>query len=79
MLSEPYADDTTIYASNEDPSLVGKHLEEDLGALATWINSNGLNMNVAKKLMVLCGKVGKNQLSQYVCGSVIGSYLNKSQ
>ena len=52
-----YADDTTIYASNEDPSLVGKHLEEDLGAIATWINTNGLKMNVVKtQLMVLCGK-----------------------
>lgn len=52
-----YADDTTIYASNEDPSLVEKHLEEGLGGIATWINTNSLEMNVAKtQLMVLCGK-----------------------
>ena len=52
-----YADDTTIYASSEDPCLVEKHLEEDLGAIATWINTNSLKMNVAKtQLMVLCGK-----------------------
>ena len=52
-----YTDDTTIYASSEDPSLVEKHLEEDLGAIATWINTNRLKMNVAKtQLMVLCGK-----------------------
>ena len=59
MVSEPLCGYTTIYASNEDPSLVGKHLEEDLGATATWINSNGLKVNVAKthvQLMVLCGK-----------------------
>ena len=42
-----YADDTTIYVSNEDPSLVGKHLEEDLEAIATWISNNGLKMNIA--------------------------------
>ena len=47
-----YADNTTIYASNEDPSLVGKHLEEDLGAIATWINTNGLKMNVAKTQLI---------------------------
>ena len=62
-----YADDTTIYTSNEDPSLVGKHLEEDLGAIATWINSNGLKMNVAKtQLMVLCGK-SRQKSAQPVC------------
>ena len=42
-----FADDTTIYVSNEDPFVFGKHLEEDLGAIATWINTNGLKMNVA--------------------------------
>ena len=49
-----YAHDTTIYACIEDPSLVRKHLEEYLGAIATWINTNSLKMNVAKtQLMIL--------------------------
>ena len=52
-----YADDTTIYTSNEDPSSVGQQLEEDLRAIAGWINANSLKMNVAKtQLMVLCGR-----------------------
>ena len=52
-----YADDMTIYVSNEDPSLVGNQLEEDLEGIAIWINNNGLKMNIAKtQLMVLCGK-----------------------
>ena len=62
-----YADDTTIYTSDEDQSLVGKHLEEDLGATATWINSNDLKMNVVKtQLMVLCGK-SREKSAQSVC------------
>ena len=74
-----YVDDTTIYASNEDPSLVGKHLEEDLGAIATWINTNGLKMNVAKtQLMVLCGK-SRQKSAQSVCVRISDRELPKQE
>ena len=51
-----YADDTAIYASDEDPA-VGFELEQDLQRVANWISTNGLGINISKtKLMVLSSK-----------------------
>ena len=47
-----YANDTSIYASHPDPSMVGTLLEEDI---SEWLECNGLKMNMAKtQLVVLC-------------------------
>ncbi len=41
-----YADDTTIYCSDVDPSRVQLSLNTDVERIATWIEANGLRMNV---------------------------------
>ena len=35
-----YADNTAIYASDEDPGTVGSELEQDLQQVANWITTN---------------------------------------
>ena len=52
-----YADDTAIYASDEDPGTVGSELEQDLQRVSNWIATNGLRMNISKtQLMVLSSR-----------------------
>ena len=52
-----YADDTAIYASDEDPGSVGFELEQDLQQVANWISTDGLRMNISKtQLMVLSSR-----------------------
>ena len=41
-----YADDTSIYVSNPDPSTVGNLLEDDLRHICEWLERNGLKINV---------------------------------
>jgi len=60
-----YADDTTIYVADRDPSVVGNKLNADLNKVAAWIKSNGLKMNVAKtQALVLSRKRGRPQAEQ---------------
>ena len=60
-----YADDTTIYVADRDPSVVGNKLNADLNKVAAWIKSNGLKMNVAKtQALVLSRKRGRPQAKQ---------------
>ena len=50
-----YADDTSIYVSNPDPTTVGKLLEEDQECICELLERNGLKINVEKtQLMVMC-------------------------
>ena len=56
-----------------------EHLEKDLGAIATWINTDGLKMNVAKtQLMVLCGK-SRQKSAQSVCVQISDRELPKQE
>ena len=49
-----YADDTTIYCSAKDPSVVKDLLGSDLSRVAKLIEENGLKINVSKtQLLVL--------------------------
>jgi len=49
-----YADNTTVYFAHRDPSVVMNKLNEDLTAVAQWIENNGLKLNVSKtNLLVL--------------------------
>ena len=49
-----YADDTTIYCSAKDPSIIRDRLGSDLACVAKWIEDNGLKINVSKtQLLVL--------------------------
>lgn len=51
------ADDTAIYAYDEDPGTVGSELEQDLQRVANWISTNGLRMNISKtQFMVLSSR-----------------------
>ena len=60
-----YADDTSIYVSNPDPSTVGNLLEEDLRHICKWLECNGLKINVEKtQLMVLCSHQKSHQEDQ---------------
>ena len=43
-----YADDTTIYSTDENLVALGARMEKDLGSVANWIKMNGLKMNVVK-------------------------------
>ena len=47
-----YADDTTIYYSNKDPKLVQSTINSDLESIVSWIEMNGLKMNVSKTQMM---------------------------
>ena len=67
MLS-PYADDTTIYASNEDPSLVGKHLEKDLGALGMAVASGPAGPVLAGPVFTATFETAHAQIIQHVWG-----------
>ena len=40
-----YADNTALYAFDEDPGTVGSELEQDLQRVANWISTDGLRMN----------------------------------
>ena len=43
-----YADDTTIYSTDENPVVLGARMEKDLESVANWIEMNDLKMNVVK-------------------------------
>ena len=43
-----YADDTTIYSTDENPVALGARMEKDLESVANWIKMNDLKMNVVK-------------------------------
>ena len=61
-----YADDITIYASNQNPDVVGSALEGDLERISSWIAANGLTMNVAKtQLMTMC-RQGRHEEAEKV-------------
>ena len=47
-----YADDTTIYYSNKDPKLVQSTINSDVESIVSWIEMNGLKMNVSKTQMM---------------------------
>ncbi len=54
-----YADDTTIYVADREPSTFGEKSSNDLERIAVWIESNGLKMSVTKtQAMVLSKKKG---------------------
>ena len=70
-----YADDTSIYVSNTNPSTVGVLLEEDL---KHWLECNGLKINVDKtQVMVLCGHRKSDQEDQVQVN--IGTTVLKKQ
>ena len=49
-----FAEDTAIYSTDSDTTVLGGRVEKDLGRAAQWIHSNGLRLNVAKtQLMVI--------------------------
>ena len=43
-----YADDTTIYSTDENPVVLGARIEKNLEMVANWIRMNGLKMNGLK-------------------------------
>ena len=65
-----YADDTTIYTSDKDISVVGSTLEEDLKRVSSWIKANGLRMNVAKTQLMVLSRRGKQQVANTVKVSI---------
>ena len=68
-----YADDTAIYASDEDPGTVGSELEQDLQQVANWISTNGLRMKISKtQLMVLSSRKKQWLANSWVKGSYWG-------
>ena len=48
-----YADDTTIYYSAKDPSIIRDLLGSDLACVAKWIEDNGLKINVSKTQLLV--------------------------
>ena len=54
-----YADDTTIYSTDENPVVLGAGIEKDLESVANWIRMNGLKMNVAKTQLMVLTRKGK--------------------
>ena len=73
-----YADDTSIYVSNTNPTTVGVLLGEDLKHICDWLECNGLKINVDKtQLMVLCGHRKRHQEDQVQMN--IGTTVVKKQ
>ena len=54
-----YADDTTIYSTDENPVVFGARMEKDLESVANWIKMNGLKMNVVKTQLMVLTRKGK--------------------
>ena len=62
-----FEDDTAIYSTDSNPTVLGERVEKDLDRVSHWINSNGLRLNVEKtQLMVLSRREGVRRLS--LCG-----------
>ena len=51
-----YADDIVITASNKDPEIAGRLLQEDLTKLVQWCTKNGLTINTKKTKTVWYGE-----------------------
>lgn len=74
-----YADDTTVYVADQDPSVVGDKLSADLHRIATWIEANGLRMNIGKtQAMVLCRKRSRPQ-AESVRFSLNGETISRQE
>ena len=49
-----YADDTTVYYSDPGVNNIQEVLTEDLSWLSSWINCNGLKINLQKTPFCVC-------------------------
>ena len=58
-----YADDTTIYSTDENPVVLGARMEKDLESVANWIKMNGLKMNVVKTQLMVLTRKGKYHMA----------------
>ena len=85
-----YADDTTIYSSDEDPKELCSRVEKDLERVTAWFKENRLLINVMKtQLMVLTRKgksheaneinvkIGDTTLDKKSCVTYLGVKLDK--
>ena len=43
-----YADDTVVYCGHQNPKIIRKLMQEDLGRIQKWCNDNRLSLNVKK-------------------------------
>ena len=85
-----YADDTTLYYSNQHPSNLQVALNEDIKLITAWFNNNGLKVNSAKSQFMVINtpsidsrfenihiKVGKKVIPQMSDISILGVTLDK--
>ena len=50
-----YADDTCLYISFKDPYYIETCINEDLKAVASWLNANNLILNTSKTEYIIIG------------------------
>ena len=72
-----YADDTTIYSTDENPVVLGARMEKDLGSVANWIKMNGLKINVAKTQLMVLTRKGKYHMAEDVEVKIGNTCLEK--
>ena len=72
-----YADDTTIYSTDENPVVLGARMEKDLESVANWINMNGLKMNVVKTQLIVLTRKGKYHMADDVEVKIGNTCLEK--
>ena len=58
-----YADNTTIYSTDENPVVLGARMEKDLESVANWIKMNDLKMNVVKTQLMVLTRKGKYHMA----------------
>ena len=58
-----YADDTTIYSTDENPVVLGARMEKDLESVANWIKMNDLKMTVVKTQLMVLTRKGKYHMA----------------
>ena len=58
-----YADDTTIYSTDENPVVLGARMEKGLESVANWIKMNDLKMNVVKTQLMVLTRKGKYHMA----------------
>ena len=51
-----YADDTVLYHSSRDSAELKDTLESALDTVASWLDNNGLKMNVKKTQVMFLGR-----------------------
>ena len=58
-----YADDTCLFASAQDPSILQSNLNEGLKKVLSWLHANKLTLNIKKtKYLIIASHYNLNHM-----------------